>query len=405
MRKPSIASCAIIRTCVRPFGFGFSRPPPRIVRWFRRSENVGVCTTSFSPSAETRARTGASPTLYEQQSRLPELKASNPALRGIHSQVLQNVAVRIDLAFKAFFRRRKAGERPGLPRFRPSTRYNSFIYPQSGFRVDGDRMFLSKIGHVKVVSHRPLEGAVKTATVRKTASGKWFVCLSCEVEPKTLPPSSEAVGVDVGLKSIIATSDGEGVPAPKFLRKEEKELSRAQRRLSEAPKGSREREKRRKIVAEVHERIKDKRTNFAHQWSRKLVDRYGFIAVEDLPVKRMMRNHRLAKSIADAAWADPTQKLSYKAEWAGRVFVRVRPAYTSQDCSCCGFRQVVPLSKRVYDCPACGLSLDRDVNAARNIRTAGMHGTPETPAKSSVLSGGEHSLKAFSMLAWDDHCK
>ncbi|MGH3086011.1 MAG: RNA-guided endonuclease InsQ/TnpB family protein, partial [Rubrobacteraceae bacterium] len=237
--------------------------------------------------------------------------------------------------------------------------------------VDDKRVFLSKIGHVKAAVHRPLEGVVKTATVRKTATGKWYVCFSCEVEPEPLPYSTEAVGVDVGLKDIIATSSGRSVPAPKFLREEEKELARTQRRLSEAPKGSWERAKRRKIVAKVHERIKNKRANFAHQESRKLVDRYGFIAVEDLSVNRMNKNHCLAKSIADAAWTDLTSKIAYKAANADRVFVKVNPSYTSRDCSCCGRRQLMPLSVRIYDCPRCGLSLDRDTNAAKNILRLG----------------------------------
>jgi putative transposase len=195
--------------------------------------------------------------------------------------------------------------------------------------------------------------------------------------------------VDVGLKDIIATSGGESVPAPKFLRKGERGLARTQRRLSEAPKDSRERARRRKAVAKVHERIKSKRSNFAHQESRSLADRYGFIAVEDLSVNRMNKNHCLAKSIMDAAWTDLTQKLSYKAEWAGRVFVKVAPHYTSQDCSCCGFRQVMPLSKRVYDCPSCGLSLDRDVNAAKNILTLGLQSQGLKPQEAHALQAWE----------------
>lgn len=330
-------------------------------------------------------QTGKSPSLYAQHMRYPQLKEANPVLREVHSQVLQNVAVRIDLAFKAFFRRLKAGEKPGYPRFRGANRYDSFTYPQSGFKVEGSRVFLSKIGHVKAVIHRPLEGAIKTATVRKTPTGKWFVCFSCEVEPEPLRESSETVGVDVGLEDIIATSDGESIPAPKFFRKEEKELARTQRRLSEAPKGSRERAKRRKVVAKVHERIKNKRSNFAHQESRKLVDRYGFIAVEDLSVNRMNKNHCLAKSIMDAAWSDLTNKLAYKAEWASRGFVRVNPAYTSQDCSSCGHRQVMPLAKRVYECPSCEMSLDRDTNAARNILRVGQYSRALRSQEAHVL--------------------
>lgn len=356
----------------------------RAMVWTLR-ECRGLYNHLLAERRDAYERTGKSPSLYSQHSSYPALKEANPALREVHSQVLQNVAVRIDLAFKAFFRRVKAGDKPGYPRFRPATRYDSFTYPQSGFRVGDRRMFLSKIGYVKAVVHRPTEGAAKTATVRKTATGKWFVCLSCEVEPEPLPESSEAVGVDVGLKDIIATSDGDSVAAPKFFRKEERELARAGRRLSEAPKGSRERAKHRKVVAKVHERVKSKRTNFAHQESRKLVDRYGFIAVEDLSVNRMNKSHCLAKSIADAAWTDLTSKIAYKAGKAGRTFVKVNPAYTTQDCSCCGRRQVMPLSKRVYDCPSCGLSIDRDVNAARNILRLGEQSQRGSPQEAHAL--------------------
>lgn len=341
--------------------------------------------TLLAERRDAYTQTGKSPSLYAQQGRFPDLKEMNPALREVHSQVLQNVAVRIDLAFKAFFRRVKAQEKPGYPRFRRANRYDSFTYPQSGFRVESGRVFLSKIGHVKAVIHRPLEGTIKTATVRKSATGKWFVCFSCEVETEPLPESTQTVGVDVGLKDIIATSDGESVPAPRFLRKEEKELARTQRRLSEAPKGSRERAKRRKMVAKVHERINNKRTNFAHQQSLRLVNRYGFIVVEDLCVNRMNKNHCFAKSIMDAAWTDLTGKLTYKAEWAGRTLVRVNPAYTTQDCSCCGHRQLMPLWRRVYDCPNCGLCVDRDTNAAKNILRLGLQSQERQAPRSPLL--------------------
>ncbi len=179
----------------------------------------GLYNHLLSERRDTFKQTGNGISLYSQINRLKELKQSNSALREVHSQILQNVAVRIDLAFKAFFRRVQAKEEPGYPRFRGPNRYDSFTYPQSGFRVEDKRVFLSKIGHVKAVIHRPLEGTVKTATVRKTATDKWFVCLSCEVEIELLPESTETVGVDVGLTDIIATSDGESVPAPKFFRK------------------------------------------------------------------------------------------------------------------------------------------------------------------------------------------
>ena len=289
---------------------------------------------------DTYTESGKSVSRNSQLNRLPELKSSRESLKSVHSQVLQNVAVRVDLAFKALFRRCRAGEKSGYPRFRSQGRYDSFTYPQSGFRIekvgklcDGSKVFLSKIGHVKAVIHRPLEGTLKTCTIRLSSSGKWFACFSCEVEPKRLPESKAAVGVDVGLGTFAVNSEGEKVENPRFFRKEEQALARAQRRLYEVRKGTKERADRRQVVAKIHERIASRRHNFAHQESRKLVDRYGFIAVEDLSVNRINKNHRLAKSIMDAAWSEFTRKLSYKAEWAGRRFVKVHPAYTSQDCS------------------------------------------------------------------------
>jgi putative transposase len=199
-----------------------------------------------------------------------------------------------------------------------------------------------------------------------------------------LPESEEAVGVDVGLSFFITTSDGEKVSNPRFFREEERALAKAQRRLSKTEKDISGRANERKVVAKVHERIRNRRHDFAHRESRKLVNRYGFIAVENLSIKRMNKNHCLAKSIMDAAWGEFTEKLAYKAEWAGRRFVRVNPAYTSQDCSSCGFRQSVPLSARVYECPSCGLILDRDHNAAKNILTLGLQSQALEPR--SLLS-------------------
>ena len=328
-------------------------------------------------------QTGKGVSLYTQINRIVELKGERESLKRVHSQVLQNVAVRLGLAFEAFFRRAKSGEKPGYPRFRGTNRYKSFTYPQSGFRVEGSRVFLSKIGHIRAVIHRLLEGAVKTTTVRRAPTGKWYVCFSCEVEPEPLPEESaeQQVGIDVGLDSFATFSNGEKVPNPRFFREEEKALAKAQRLLSKAEKGTKERGRRRKVVARVHERVADKRRNFAHQASRRVVDDYGFIAVEDLSVNRMNRNRCLAKGIMDAAWSEFARKLSYKAEYAGRELVKIDPAYTSQDCSNgCGYRRPMPLSERVYRCPECGLELDRDHNAALNILRVGLHSRePQAP--------------------------
>src|SRR5712692_122444 len=311
---------------------------------------------------------------YEQQSTYPMLKQERPSLNTVHSQVLQNVAVRLDLAFKAFFRRGLAGEKPGYPRFRGADRYDSLTYPQSGFQIDAQgKLFASGIGHIKIVLHRHLRGKVKTLTIQRSSTGKWYACFSCEVEPERLPETSTQVGIDVGLKTFATLSTGEAIENPRFFRKQEKALAKVQRNHSKQALGSPERKKHRKVVARVHERIAFRRDNFTHQESRQIVDRFGVIAVEDLHVNRMTHNHCLTKSIHDASWSEFFSKLSCKAEEAGRQFMKVNPAYTSQDCSRCHHRQIMPLSERTYHCPCCLLEIDRDLNASLNILSMGRH--------------------------------
>jgi putative transposase len=317
---------------------------------------------------------GLALTCFQQQNTFPVLKQERPSLSGVHSQILQNVAVRVDLAFKAFFRRVKAGEKAGYPRFRGSDRYDSFTFPQSGFSIThDDRVALSKIGHVKMVYHRPMKGKVKTCSVQRSSTGKWYVSFSCECEPERLEPTPTQVGIDVGLKTFATFSNGEEIENPRFFRKEEKALAKVNRTHSKLVKGSPERRKHRKVVARVHERIKFRRDNFTHQQSRQIVDRFGLICVEDLHVNCMVHNHCLAKSIHDAAWTGFFDKLFAKAEEAGRTAVKVNPAYTSQDCSRCHHRQMMPLSERTYHCPRCLLSIDRDLNASLNILSIGRY--------------------------------
>lgn len=316
---------------------------------------------------------GTSLSLYQQQETFSILKQEHPSLKGVHSQVLQNVAVRIDLAMKAFFRRCKVGEKPGYPRFRGKGRYDSFTFPQSGFRITHDnRVYLSKIGSIKMVYHRLIKGKGKTLTIHKSSTGKWYASFSCEIEPEHLPENTHAVGIDVGLKTFATLSDGGAIENPRFFRTEEKALANVQRKHSKLDKGTPERRKHRKVVARVHERIKWRRQNFTHQQSRNVVNQFGIICVEDLSVNRMIHTHCLAKSIADASWSAFFAQLSAKAEEAGRQFVKVNPAYTSQTCSHCGHRQKMPLSERLFDCPCCHTHLDRDLNAALNMCALGL---------------------------------
>lgn len=313
-------------------------------------------------------------TLYSQHATLPTLKRERPSLASVHSQVLQNVAVRVDLAMKAFFRRVKAGETPGYPRFRGFGHYDSFCYPQapSGCKFDGEQVILSGVGSVRVQAHRPLDGKVKICCIRRSSTGRWYASFSCEVAAITLPEVQDSVGIDLGLKHFATLSTGETIENPRFFHKDEKALAKANRRFFEAPKDSSVRSKRNKVVAHVHERIANRRKDFAHQQSRKIINRFQIIVVEDLSINQMLHNHCLAKSISDAAWSQFASYLSYKAESAGRTFVKVNPAYTSQDCSRCGHRQKLDLSERIYHCPCCNLTIDRDLNAALNIKALGL---------------------------------
>ena len=316
--------------------------------------------------------------------------SEHPSLKIVHSQVLQNVAVRIDLAFKAFFRRVKAGEKPGYPRFRGKDRYDSFTFPQSGFSLThDDRVVVSKVGAIKLVFHRPITGKIKTLTIRKSSTGKWYASFSVECEPERLPQNPAQVGIDVGLKTFATLSEGTEIDNPRFFRKEEKALAKVQRKHSKLAKGTPERRKHRKAVARVHERIAFRRGNFTHQESRKIVNGFGVIAVEDLHVNRMTHNHCLAKSISDAAWSQFFAQLFAKAEEAGRMALKVNPAYTSQTCSACGHRQKMPLSERIFDCSCCGLHLDRDLNASKNILAVGLHSIGSQSVEAPVLEPGE----------------
>ena len=312
--------------------------------------------------------------MYDQINMFPALKKEHPSLASVHSQVLQNVAMRIDLAFKAFFRRVKAGGNPGYPRFRGVGWYDSFTYPQGGYSVNSDSVNLSKIGTVKAVLHRPIEGKIKTCCVRRTSTGKWFVAFVCEVQDQPLPKSTEAIGIDVGLVSFATLSNGEMIANPRFFRKDEAALAKAQKQLSKEEKGTPARRKRRKVVSHIHEHISNRRKDFAHQNSRRIVNRFGIIAVEDLSINRMVHNHCLAKSIADASWGQFAAFLSYKAVSADRVYIAVNPSYTTQDCSQCGHRQALTLSEREFRCPCCGFALNRDHNASLNILAIGLDG-------------------------------
>jgi putative transposase len=225
---------------------------------------------------------------YDQSMLLPLLKMERPSLDQVHSQVLQNVVDRLDKGFQAFFRRCTSGEKPGFPRFRGAHRYNSFCFPQSGFSLIDGKLKLSKIGLIRLKMHRPIEGKIKTCTLRRNASGDWTVSLSCEVQVEPKAINEKSVGIDVGLQHFATCSDGELIANPRFFKKGEKVLAKAQRKLSQLEKGTKKRRKQGKVCAKIHEKIKNQRRDFCHKESRKIIDRYQYICVEDLNIKKMI---------------------------------------------------------------------------------------------------------------------
>jgi putative transposase len=307
-----------------------------------------------------------------QSANLPALKDASPDLRNVHSQVLQDVLHRVDRAFQAFFRRVKAGEKPGYPRFKGRGWYDSLSYPQwgNGINLDRGRLFLSKIGAVRLHNDRPLDGTPKTCTIVRKADG-WYASITCEVAPSPLPPTGKAIGIDVGLESFATLSNGAQIANPRYYRAAERKLKRAQRRLSHRVKGSSRRSKARELLAKAHLKLKRARQDFAHKTARALVNEYDRIAVEKLNIRGMLRNHALAKSISDAGWGLFLSILIAKAASAGRIVVQVDPAGTSQVCAQCGKSVRKRLAVRWHSCPYCGSELHRDHNAARNILKKG----------------------------------
>jgi putative transposase len=316
---------------------------------------------------------GVSVTYYQQKAELPGIKEVMPEYGEVHSQVLQDVVLRVDRAFQAFFQRMREGQTPGSPRFHGRDRYRSFTYPQygNGATLDGGVLCLSKVGRILIRLHRPLEGTPKTLTINREADG-WYVCISCaDVPVQPLPATGQDTGIDLGIEAFATLSDGTRIFSPGWYRKAERALKTAQRRVSRRKKGSNRHRKAVKWLGKAHQTVRRQRQDFHHKTALALVRANDTIYHEDLQVRNMVRNHHLAKSISDAGWSAFLTILAYKAACAGRRVVAVNPAFTSQRCSGCGVMVLKGLSVRWHSCPDCGTSLHRDHNAARNIERAG----------------------------------
>lgn len=343
---------------------------------------------------------------YDQANQLPEMKELRPELNTIHSQVLQDTLRRVHKAMQNFFRRVKQGEKPGYPRFKGYNRFDSFTYPQSGFSLTHDgRVCLSKIGSIEVKLHRPIEGTMKTCTIKKEGD-QWHIVFSCEVEEtEPLPANNEVVGLDMGVLHFATLSTGETIENPRHFRRSQKRLERLQQQLARKKRGSHRREKARKAVAKLHRKIKNQRKDFLHKESRKLVNTYGTLVVEKLQPSNMTHRPKpkiddvtgqyvpngaaakagLNTSILDAGWSQFQQYCTYKAESAGRAVLFVSPNSTSQLCSGCGQVVKKDLSERWHSCE-CGTELDRDHNAAINIQRLGSSQRKTLRVRSAVAT-------------------
>ena len=320
---------------------------------------------------------GISLRLYDLQNAIPAWKKERPSLASVHSLVLQNVNIRVDLALQAFFRRVKTGaDKVGYPRFKSFGRYDSITYFQygNGVRLEGERLILSKVGAVHIVLHRPIDGTPKTVTLSRSRTGKWFACFSCEVKAHPLPPTSSVVGVDVGLATFATLSNETKIENPRFYRRDEADLKRVQKKKDEARNVSDwpENTKQKGILARIHERIANRRSDFAHKQSRALVNTYQVIVFEELAPQEMGKSRGMRKSIGDVAWNQFIGLTIGTSAEAGRTVILVDPRNTSKMCSQCGKLVEKDLSERTHICSYCGLVLDRDVNAAINILHRGL---------------------------------
>ena len=306
---------------------------------------------------------------YDQQNRLKYFKQIFPEFKQVGSQVLQDVVQRLDKAYQGFFRRIKNGDTPGFPRFKGYNRYDSFTLKQYSWKLEGKYLTIRNVGKFKIKLSRPIEGTIKTVTIRKTSSGKWFVNFSCDNVPdKPLPKTNKEIGIDVGCESFLTDSNGRKIPNPRFFKKSQNLLKMRQQRLSRRKRGSNRRNKARLLVAKAHEKVFNQRRDFHFKVANYLLKENDVIYIEKLKSWNTFRV--LNKSLRDVAWFQFFSILKVKAEYAGREIIEVPAKNTSQRCSSC--EAIVPkdLSVRIHSC-SCGLNIDRDFNSAILIKSLG----------------------------------
>lgn len=322
---------------------------------------------SLAETQKVYQETGKGLGQFQLNARLPILKSTLPWLGETHSQVLQSVSLHLSRAFVNFFERRAQ-----YPKFKGKHHRQSIQYPQGVKIVDGCKVFLPKIGHIKAIVHRDLIGTIKTVTISREPSGKYFASILCEndLPQPEVNHDGKVLGIDVGLTDLAVTSDGSKFSNPKHIKRAQRNLKRKQQSLSRKLKGSKSRNKARILVAKAHERVANARKDYLHKLSTRLVNENQVIAVEDLHVKGMIKNPNLSKAIGDVGWGLFTTMLKYKTAKQGKGYIEVNRFFaSSKTCSCCLHQQrEIPLNIRTWTCDKCGTKHDRDINAALNIR-------------------------------------
>ena len=339
-------------------------------------------------------KTGKFKFYHELAVSLPKLKEDYTFLKESFSQSLQMVLRQFDKALKDSFKKEK-----GFPSFKKKMLLNdSFTCPQK-WRLGKGFVFIPKIGEVKWIKHRAMKGKPKSITISQDGD-KWHCSVLCEYTiPDKAKKCDNVVGCDVGLKEFVTLSDGTIISNPKHTKKHENKLAKEQRKLSKKQKGSKNRFKQRLKVRKIQNKIRDTRKDFLHKTSNSIAKNYDGIVVEDLNIKGMMKNHCLAKSIGDVSWSEFNRQLEYKCKWSFKYYLKIgRFEPTSKTCSNCGCVQEMPLSKRIFDCPDCGISIDRDLNASLNIRNIGIN----TLGHSGIKACGDGSLE--SSLKQEKEC-
>jgi len=339
------------------------------------------------------------PEYFGQKRTLPKLKQTHPHYKDVYSDVLQDVVKRVKTTFDRFLKGDSNGKRSGKPRFKSRSRYRTFLYPRIKYDcISNGKILLPKLGNIKVILHRSLPDGfkIKTASITKKTDG-YYVTLSLEDETvPTIKPDfnpDSITGIDVGLKEFLTTSEGETVAIPQQYRKSQKRLRVIQKRVFRRKKGSKRKLKAVKQLSRQHKKVADKRKYFHFKNANNLLKKYDVVAVEDLNVKGLVLT-RLAKSVLDAGWSNFLSILTNKAENAGLLVIPVKASGTSQNCSNCGVKVPKKLHQRWHDCPDCGCSLDRDHNAAINIKNRAV-GHPVLKAK-SLLSNSRIVLEAYT---------